>query len=431
MTAGRWSAPPRGGLPWLALMAMAVPVAAQDAPLPTRLTVRTAIDLALDRNPALNQAVGRAEALDGRWWAGFGLSAPEVIYLQEGVPDGAAPGIPDFTERRWGIVQSVESPLQSLYRLRRIDAERDAARLDVAARRVTVRSGVKQAYVELVYAQAILDLRRREVALARDLDDAVRTRVEVGESAEIDILKADLQTAEAESDLAEAEREMELARYALFQVVGLDPEAQRYEVTFPDSMPYVEVEIAQDEILAGLDGLPSLRAADALAEAGSLGVREAAWSAFPKLEVQLYTQDLGTGFDFHGVQVGFSMPVWFLLDGRGRTIQAGAEARVLVSRRQETFLAVKRDAEQAWHSYDTSLDVVRRYGEGVNARADELLDLTQEGYRLGELELLELLDTQRTVLASRKRYWDALRAYYASLIELERFAGRELVFTES
>ena len=49
-------------------------------------------------------------------------------------------------------------------------------------------------------------------------------------------------------------------------------------------------------------------------------------------------------------------------------------------------------------------------------------------YQLGGLDLLTLLDTQRTVIQSQQRYYDTLRIYYHALIEMERVLGQDLVF---
>ena len=64
----------------------------------------------------------------------------------------------------------------------------------------------------------------------------------------------------------------------------------------------------------------------------------------------------------------------------------------------------------------------------MRARAQELLARTREGYQVGEINLLALLDTQRTYLASELRYYNALRDYYLHLIELEQFLGDEVIF---
>ena len=148
----------------------------------------------------------------------------------------------------------------------------------------------------------------------------------------------------------------------------------------------------------------------------------------PALTVDFYAQDYGTGFDQHGFQVGLKIPLWVFPNYKGTLRQAKAEAQTWQWRREAVALDLKKQAEQAWHSYEASKRTIDRYRTTVQARSDELLQLTLEGYRVGELDLLVLLDTQRTYLASQQRYYDALRDYYFQLIDLERLLGEDIVF---
>jgi outer membrane protein, heavy metal efflux system len=59
-----------------------------------------------------------------------------------------------------------------------------------------------------------------------------------------------------------------------------------------------------------------------------------------------------------------------------------------------------------------------------------LLELTQEGYRMGELDLLRVLESQRTYLEAEQQYYQSLKNYYLQLIELEKYLPNEIVFTE-
>jgi cobalt-zinc-cadmium efflux system outer membrane protein len=49
-------------------------------------------------------------------------------------------------------------------------------------------------------------------------------------------------------------------------------------------------------------------------------------------------------------------------------------------------------------------------------------------YRLGEVDLLNLIQAQQIYLNSQQRYLSALRDYYIQLVELERFLNLELVY---
>ncbi len=405
----------------LTMLALGGPLRAQ--PAPERLGVVEAVRLAEANSPELNRLRAAVEAARAARLTTFGLDAPTVAYAREGIGAGG------FNEQRVVVSQAFDFPTTGLYRYRQADREADALERRLDALRRQTKARVKQAYTRVLYAREIEHLRQEELALARALIDAVSTRLEVGEASPIDRMKADLQLAQARDNLDAAHRDFLNARYDLFRAIGLDPEAQRYEIVFPDTLAYVPVEIDQEAALARLDEQPEVQEALTRVAAAGYGVRAARSSLLPRVHLSYWPQDFGTGYDVHAFEAGISVPLWGWLDGRGRIQQARAEHRQRQWETDAVRLDLKQAIEQAWHRYDASRQVIERFNQTVQERAATLLSLTREGYRLGEIDLLTLLDTQRTYLDSQLRFYQALRDYYLDVIELERYLEQDLVFT--
>ncbi len=405
------------------LLSLALPVVAQDIPGDdNRLSVYEAVALARERSPRLNQLREQVNAKEGEWLTSFGINAPEVLYFKEGITGG------QFAERRWALSQTIDFPLESYYRLQRVGTEQEALHLDVESALNDLTVEVKKAYTELLYTQAVMHLRQEEVGLAKALHEAATVRVEVGEASEIELMKAEIGLAEAQGNLEEAGRQFQNARYALFHVVGLDPSQQHYAISFPDTLAYIDVLIQEDRVLSRIDAQPELRGASQYLAATRLGVKQARSALLPALKFDVYVQDYGTGFEPFGFQVGLQLPLWLIPNHKGRMRTVRAEVQRASWNQQAVFLDLKKRVEQTWHSYVTIRQTIARYQAEVRGRSDELLRLTQEGYRIGELDLLTLLDTQRTYLSSELRYYDTLRTYYFHLIDLERYLGEDIVF---
>ncbi len=386
-----------------------------------RLQVQEAIALAHLQHPELNQIREQIRAKEGQRMTSFGLHAPTLSYMREGIDDGT------FEEQRFSLSQEIDFPLTSYYRVTQRRTEQDALvlHLESATKRVTAL--VKKAYTEVLYAQELVHLREQEVELAEALTEAAGVRVEVGEASELDLMKAEIQLAEAHSDAEEASRLVENARYALFNVVGMNLSDQRFDMLFPDTLIYVPARITEEMVLGKLEQQPELKSASRRLEAAHVGVKQARSTLLPSIKVDYYPQDYGNGYVRRGFQVGLRLPLW-TRTYRGTVQIARAAVQSQSWQKQAVLLKLKKPAEQAWHNYLTSKKTIDRYNNEVRARAAELLAKTQEGYRAGELDLLTLLDTQRTYLASELRYYNALRAYYFQLIELEQFVGEDLVF---
>ncbi len=390
------------------------------------LTVQDALDYAEANSPLLGRMRALQDASAGERLASFGIDDPVVSFAREGIPaDGG-----DFNEQRWVISQGFDFPLQTFYRLKRVDAQSTALGHNAEAVRRELRSRVKTAYTEVLYAQELLHLALQSVELGESLKAAVAAQVAAGAAAELDEMKVDLQLSEARGMLEDRLRLYEESRYTLYQVIGLDPGEQVYGVVFPDTMMYLDVALTQEEVLARLPAQPELASADATIRAARLLTREKRSAALPRLQMTYWPQDFGSGYRFKAFEVGFSVPLWFALGNRGAIVQARAREQYERWSRQDVSLALKREIERAWHGYETSKLTIDRYTESVHALADDLLARTREGYELGQLDLLALLDTQRTYLSAQARYYDALRTYYVNLIAIERYLQRELVFTK-
>ena len=89
---------------------------------------------------------------------------------------------------------------------------------------------------------------------------------------------------------------------------------------------------------------------------------------------------------------------------------------------------MKKQIENAWHGYEVSRSTIKRYGETILSKAEKLQALTLSAYRLGEVDLLNLINAQQIYLNSRQRYLSSLRDFYIQLVELEKFLDKDLVY---
>jgi outer membrane protein, heavy metal efflux system len=388
------------------------------------LTVKDALNFALQNNPELNRVEEQIRIQESDLGLSWGIESPELFYFKEGIKGNS------FSEKRYGISQSMQFPLTGYYQNRR--AKSDVQRVEklYEAELIRLRAEVKKAYTELAFSIKKIGLIERRMGLARELREIAQARLEVGESTELDLIQADIQYTQAQNDFREAKQMKNEARYALFRVIGLDPEQQKYGVSFPDTLSYFDADISQKNVLQGLEEIPEIQSFQKNVESANRGVKVAKSNYLPDLRADYYRQDFGSGFEFDGFEIGVSVPLWFGLNQSNRVKQAKAVQRQAEWTVSEATLKVKERAENAWHRYETSRNTIISYREVIQSRATNLLELTREGYRLGELELLRVLEAQRTFLSAEEKYYQSLRNYYLQLIELERYLPNELVFTE-
>lgn len=386
------------------------------------LDAQKALRIAYEHNPQINQLQSRIDAQKQQQVLSLGLRDPEIQYFREGIGDG------NFTEQRWSVSQSFDFPLTSYYKVKNEKATTRKLRQQLEAQKLQLKADVKTVYTHLAYAIEYSHLAGEQVALFKQMSDAAQTRSDLGESSEIDAMQADLQLSEAQNNLEVANKEVMNARYDLFETIGLDPEDQTYNISFPDTLYYIGVDINQDEVLNRLDNHPELLQINQEQQAAEYFTKAAKTSYFPDLSVSYYRQDFGSNYDFYGFEVGVSIPLWFGANQSKKVMQANALKREVDWKLQEQQLSIKKRAEQTWHSYETTRANILRFRESIQARSLELVEMTQRGYRFGELDLLTLLEAQRTYLRTQEAYYKTLRDYYLRVIELEQFLQTDIIF---
>lgn len=386
------------------------------------LDVQKALQVAYEQNPRVNQLQSKIDAQRQQQILSMGLRDPEISYLREGIGDNG------FSEQRWSVAQTFDFPLTSYYRHKNEKAKTGVLERQQKALMLQLKADVKSAYAELAYAIEINHLAREQVNLFRQLSNAAQTRSDLGESSEIDAMQAELQMSEAQNNLEMSRKQVMNARYDLFETIGLEPEDQRYNISFPDTLQYIEVDIDQQEVLMQLDNHPELTQISQEQQAASLQTKIAKTSYLPDVSVSYYKQDFGNNYDFFGFEVGISIPLWFGASQGRQVKQAHAMKREADWKYIEYELSLKKRAEQAWHSYQTTRINIQRFRESIQSKSIELVRMTQRGYQYGELDLLRLLEAQRTYLRTQEAYYQTLRDYYLKVIALEQYLQTDIIF---
>jgi len=359
------------------------------------------------------------------WRTQTGLEAPEISYMKEGIDNKAAD---PFQEQRWTLSQTIDFPLTTIYRLKALGEELKSMELNIRAEERLMRANVKTKYIEVLYAIRLQQLRGQQLDLANQLYSAVDAQYRNGTGNEMDLTKAELQIASANNDIDAARRQLHLARYGLFNLMGLATEQQKYSIMFMDTLKSDDIEISQIQALAVLTEQPSYQSSVNEMQASNYFLKEAKSNLLPDIRFNLYTQDYGSGFNFKGFEVGLSVPLWYPFDQRGKINMNLARMEEIGWKQQEIKLDMKKEIELAWHSYEVSRATIRRYHETINLKAEKLLSQTMKAYQQGEVDLLNLILTQQMYLDIQANYVAARSEFFTQLVELEKYLGKDLVY---
>lgn len=388
------------------------------------LTLSSALNMAEKNNPAINQVRLELKAMQKFKYRQFGIENPQLFYMKEGVRKSSGNG---FSEQSIGVSQSIDFPLTSFYRFQSARNEVKNLSRQLNHKLLELRAQIKEKYSIILYKQQIVHLREQQLHAARQLFNAALTRLEVGQSSQLDVMKAEIEVANANNALESAKQTEHTAHYVLFNLIGLHPEEQLYSIQFNDSLVYLPVDILQKDVLDRLEQMPLYEASGFLVKAAASDLKSEYSTILPDLSIDVYQQDFGSGYDHYGFQVGLDFPLWFLFNEQPGIQQAHAKKQQMVFQQKEVRLQLKKEIELSWHGYYESKLNIERYNKTIRPRSSELRNLTLIGYQEGELSLIEFLDAQRTYLTSEENYLEALLQYYTKIINLEKYLDQEFV----
>ena len=389
------------------------------------LTINKAVDFAIENNPELNQMRSQLKGIENQWRLETGISAPEITYFKEGIHSN--PATP-FAEKRFAVTQGIDFPLTTAYRLKGLSHKVDAHKLQIESKEREIKVDVKKQYIEVLYALHLQKSMNKQLELAQDLYNAVFSKFEAGMANGIDLSSAELQLEQVKNDLDQTEWILHQARYGLFYSMGLPVSDQKYSIEFSDTLHAEQIDISQIQALAVQEEQPDFHATQHLLNAGNFFIKVAKSNLLPDISLSLYKQDYGDGYNYNGFEIGLKVPLWIPFEQKGKIKIAQASYDEILWKQNEIKLNMKKQIEYAWHNYSVSRNIVNRYNSALKLKSQDLLQMSLKAYQLGEIDLLNLLNTQRSNLQSEQRYIAALRDYYLQLVSLEKYLNKVLVY---
>lgn len=420
----------KGRAGWLAsaaLLAAASPAAAD--------TLREALVMAYQTNPSLEAARAQQRAID------------------ESVPIARAPGLPgasaDATYTEFLKRNSAASPKRVLSagvdlavpiysggairnRVKAAKIRVDAGQANLRGTESDIFAAVVAAYMDVIQAEAIVGLNRKNVSVLGVNLRATGDRFEIGDLTRTDVAQSQSRLAIAQSDTRSAEAALSNAREAYIRLVGKAPQALEAPPPLPNlpTTPEQAVEIA-------LASNPDLIAAREQVKAAKRDIDVAGAGRLPR--VSLYSSGSYTNYlDTLGgsgaaafaqtekaAQAGAQISIPLFQGGlpAAQRRQAQAQASATLENEIATERAVIAQVRSAYSSWIAANDVIRSSQVAVDAAA-----LSLEGVRaensVGNRTILDILNAEQESLNAQVRLVLARRDAYVAGFNLLAAMGR-------
>lgn len=317
--------------------------------------------------------------------------------------------------------------------LRGARAYERASRADLEETRQDIIYRTKTAYLGALFAQRLLDIAEGGKALSDEQLARVELNHRVGASADYDLLRAQVESANQEPLVIAARNQRDLALLELRRLVNI-PVGQPVELeagALSASDTLTEPDFGALE--SGLSGRAAIEAAEAAVEFRRQAVRVYRGDLFPSLKLnmvyggQAYPDGtFPSGGDFRrdwNASLVLSMPLFDGLRTRGQVEQARAELSRAEARYEQAREAVAIEVEQARAEVTRARALVAARRQTVTW-ASRVHRLASVRYANGIATSLEVSDARLAMQQAQVNEAQATRDYLLGVAALERAVGR-------
>jgi cobalt-zinc-cadmium efflux system outer membrane protein len=283
---------------------------------------------------------------------------------------------------------------------------------------------LRNAFVQTLQAKAVLALAKddldyydKELAISRD-------RYKVGDIAQVDLNRLELQRVQYESDYQTAFVNLRTAKIQLLQLLNDRTLVDRFDVTGP--FDFNERMLSMEEFRAiALDSRPDLKAAVQSVEKARTDhqLAVANGSADPT-----FTFDAGHNPPINGY-IGFGVQIPLRVFDRNQGEKARTELDIGHAQKlkESAEAQVYGDVDSAFVTLASTVELLKPYKAKYLQLARDVRDTTEYSYQHGQAALLDYLDSQRDYRATYVAYLNLVGAYLSAAAQVNLAVGREVI----
>lgn len=313
----------------------------------------------------------------------------------------------DLPNRRWARVDAAEAAAEAA------EAQGAGSLLDLMTR-------LQQAFYAVLRYEQELKSNREDAALITGIRNRIAKRVEVGDAARFELIRAEAELLNAEKSAHSTDLKLQQARGFLQQLVGQNlPDNFSLEGRLEAVTPPPPQDAVRDEILKNNPLLRQARAEGRQAESNLDFAQAQRWPDVALEGGREQDPELKTNW----VGVVVTIPLWDWKTG------PVAEARANAARARHQLSAlefsVQRDITIAYQSLEIAHARVEALSGGIVRQAEEALKIAETAYRFGERGFMDVLDAGRVLRAARNELIAARYDFAAACAEIERLRGEQ------
>jgi cobalt-zinc-cadmium efflux system outer membrane protein len=283
---------------------------------------------------------------------------------------------------------------------------------------------LRSAFIQTMQAKAILRLAKENLAYYDQFLQVSRERFKVGDIAQIDLDRLELQRVQFESDVQTAQVNLRTAKIQLLTLLNDRMPVEKFEIE--GTFDFNEQIQPLDEFRQiAIDSRPDLKAAlEAVDKA----------KTDHQLAIANGSTDPTLGFDvgrnppidaYFGVSV--SIPLRIFDRNQGEKLRTQLDISRNERLRDAVQAQVFNDVDSAYAALDSNLELLRPYKARYLQQALRVRDTVSFAYQHGGASLLDFLNAQNDYRSIQLNYLSLIGSYLTAAGQLNLAVGREVI----
>jgi cobalt-zinc-cadmium efflux system outer membrane protein len=396
----------------------AVPNAPQQTPAtPSKrsITISDAVSIFLQQNLQLVAARYDIDTADAEKLTARLRPNPEFSFGSSDLPLDLSGG---FTQQTlsYAITQTFELGGKRRKRIDAANANSDLARGDFQTVLWQLTNDLKRKFYTVLLNESLLKLATENQKTFAETIKHTTELYQLGEISGLDLQRLEVEKLKFDTDVANSERDYEVAVRDLRVTLGGDYRAMEIEVAGTlDYQPYqFSATDLRDKSLAAR---PDLKAAQLSERSADASIRLQDAQRIPDLSLGAGVDQVPTGTSSFTFGVGITLPIHDR--NQGERAKALIEKKKAQNQQQLITNQVLSDVDKALIAFEIQKRRVELYRTGVLAKVDNIQNLTEFALKAGESSTIDLLDAIRTRRDTLASYYQTLFDYESALLDLE------------
>lgn len=397
----------------------ALPKVSQQTPSPAKrsLTISDAVSIFLQQNLQLVAARYDIDTADAEKLTARLRPNPQISVGFSDIPLTFSENIVNPQTFTYDFSQPIELGGKRQKRIDVANANSAVARAEFQTVVWQLTNDLKKKFYTVLLTNSLLKLAQENQKTFAEIVEHTTEVFNLGEISGLDLQRLEIEKFKFDTDVANSERDYELALRDLRLALGGDYRTMDIEVagTIDYYQPYdFSLADLRDKAMAAR---PDLKAAQLSERAADASIRLQNAQRIPDITLGAGIELVPQSRNTYNFGVGIPLP----LHDRNQGERAKALIQKMKAQSQQQLIAnqVMSDVDKALVAFEIQKRRVELYRTGVLTKVDDIQKLTEFSLKAGESSTLELLDAIRTRRETLAGFYQTLFDYQVSLLDLE------------